>query len=74
MTQARCERTNKFPYQYPGYSPFLSLDVDDMDTAVAICAQMGANLDGPVRYPAHGKDATLRALDGHMIGLYKPTT
>mmetsp|Transcript_27021 Transcript_27021/g.48757 ORF Transcript_27021/g.48757 Transcript_27021/m.48757 type:complete len:142 (-) Transcript_27021:266-691(-) len=57
-----------------GYSPFLSFDVDDMDTTVARCAQMGANLDGPIQYPAHGKVAALRAPDGHMIGLYEPTT
>lgn len=55
-----------------GYSPFLSFDVDDMDQTVARCAQMGAHLDGPIQYPAHGKVATLRAPDGHMIGLYEP--
>lgn len=57
-----------------GYSPFLNFDVDDMDTTVAQCVQMGANLDGPIQYPAHGKVAALRAPDGHMIGLYEPTT
>mmetsp|Transcript_28210 Transcript_28210/g.60108 ORF Transcript_28210/g.60108 Transcript_28210/m.60108 type:complete len:136 (-) Transcript_28210:465-872(-) len=56
-----------------GYSPFLSFDVDDMDMTVARCVQMGANLDGPIQYPAHGKVAALRAPDGHMIGLYEPT-
>jgi catechol 2,3-dioxygenase-like lactoylglutathione lyase family enzyme len=55
-----------------GYSPFLSFDVDDMDGTVARCAQMGAHLDGPIQYPAHGKVATLRAPDGQMIGLYEP--
>ena len=55
-----------------GYSPFLSFDVDDMDSTVARCVQMGANLDGPIQYPAHGKVAALRAPDGHMIGLYQP--
>lgn len=55
-----------------GYSPFLSFDVDDMDSTVARCVQMGANLDGPIQYPAHGKVAALRAPDGHMIGLYEP--
>ena len=57
-----------------GYSPFLSFDVDDMDMTVARSVQMGANLDGPIQYPAHGKVAALRAPDGHMIGLYEPTT
>ncbi|KAL9180088.1 hypothetical protein ACHAXT_008058 [Thalassiosira profunda] len=56
-----------------GYSPFLNFDVDDMDMTVARCVQMGANLDGPIQYPAHGKVAALRAPDGHMIGLYEPT-
>ncbi len=55
-----------------GYGPFLSFDVDDMDGTVARCAQMGAHLDGPIQYPAHGKIATLRAPDGLMIGLYEP--
>eukprot|EP00553_Chaetoceros_curvisetus_P009445 CAMPEP_0204625486 /NCGR_PEP_ID=MMETSP0717-20131115/11241_1 /ASSEMBLY_ACC=CAM_ASM_000666 /TAXON_ID=230516 /ORGANISM="Chaetoceros curvisetus" /LENGTH=141 /DNA_ID=CAMNT_0051641195 /DNA_START=35 /DNA_END=460 /DNA_ORIENTATION=- len=55
-----------------GYSPFLSFDVDDMDSTVARCAQMGGHLDGPLQYPANGKVATLRAPDGHMIGLYEP--
>lgn len=55
-----------------GYSPFLSFDVDDMDGAVARCAQLGGKLDGPIQYPAHGKVAALRAPDGHMISLYEP--
>ena len=55
-----------------GYSPFLSFDVDDMDSTVARCVQMGAHLDGPIQFPAHGKVAALRAPDGHMIGLYEP--
>ena len=55
-----------------GYSPFLNFDVDDMDSTVARCVQMGASLDGPIQYPAHGKVAALRAPDGHMIGLYEP--
>jgi catechol 2,3-dioxygenase-like lactoylglutathione lyase family enzyme len=57
-----------------GYSPFLSFDVDDMDMTVLRCIQMGANLDGPIQYPAHGKVAAIRAPDGHMIGLYEPST
>ena len=56
-----------------GYSPILSFDVDDLDTVIAKCAQMGANLDGPIQYPAHGKIAALRSPDGHMIGLYEPS-
>lgn len=33
---------------------------------------MGAHLDGPIQYPAHGKVASLRSPDGHMIGIYEP--
>ena len=57
-----------------GYSPFLNFNVDDMDMIVARCVQMGANLDGPIQYPAMGKVAALRTPDGNMIGLYEPTT
>lgn len=60
-------------YLCVGYSPFLNFDVDNMDSIVARCIQLGANLDGPIQYPAHGKVAALRAPDGHMIGLYEPT-
>lgn len=55
-----------------GYSPILSFEVNDMDSVVAKCAQMGGHLDGPIQYPAHGKVAALRAPCGHMIGLYEP--
>jgi catechol 2,3-dioxygenase-like lactoylglutathione lyase family enzyme len=55
-----------------GYSPMLSFEVEDMDMTVSSCAQMGAHLDGPIQYPAHGKVAALRTPDGHMIGLYEP--
>lgn len=54
-----------------GYSPMLSFEVPDMDSVVARCAQMGAHLDGPIQYPAHGKVAAMRTPDGHMIGLYE---
>ena len=55
-----------------GYSPLLNFEVNDMDTTIAKCVQMGGHLDGPIQYPAHGKVAALRAPDGHMIGLYEP--
>lgn len=55
-----------------GYSPILSFEVDDMDSVVSRCAQMGGHLDGPIQYPAHGKVAALRAPGGQMIGLYEP--
>jgi hypothetical protein len=57
-----------------GYSPLLVFEVarDTLDTTVASCLQAGAHLDGPLQYPAHGKIATMRTPDGHMIGLYEP--
>lgn len=55
------------------YSPLLTFEVDQMDAIVAKCAQMGAHFDGPIQYPAHGKVASLRTPDGHMIGLYEPS-
>lgn len=38
-----------------GYSPFLCFDVADMDSTVVRLLQMGAALDGPIKYPAYGK-------------------
>ena len=34
--------------------------------------QLGSILDGPIKFPAHGKFAALKTADGHMIGLYEP--
>lgn len=56
-----------------GYSPLLQFQVQDMDSVIARCVQMGGHLDGPIQYPAHGKIAVLRSPgDGHMIGIYEP--
>lgn len=56
-----------------GYSPLLQFQVDNMDHVIATCVQLGAQLDGPIQYPAHGKMAALRSPgDGHMIGIYEP--
>ena len=38
-----------------GYSPFVHFDVDDMDSTIVRCLTLGAQLDGPIKYPAHGK-------------------
>jgi catechol 2,3-dioxygenase-like lactoylglutathione lyase family enzyme len=54
------------------YSPLLTFEVNDFDRIIQKCAQMGAHLDGPIQYPAHGKVASLRSPDGHMIGIYEP--
>lgn len=55
------------------YSPILTFEVQNMDQVVSTCVQMGGHLDGPIQYPAHGKVASLRSPDGHMIGLYEPS-
>jgi catechol 2,3-dioxygenase-like lactoylglutathione lyase family enzyme len=54
------------------YSPLLTFEVNDFDSIIQKCAQMGAHLDGPIQYPAHGKVASLRSPDGHMLGIYEP--
>lgn len=56
-----------------GYSPFLSFNVDDMDSTVVRLLSMGAELDGPIKYPPQGKVAAVRCLDGHMLGLFEPS-
>jgi predicted enzyme related to lactoylglutathione lyase len=48
------------------------LQVHDLDSVVAAAVQAGAHLDGPIQYPAHGKIASLRTPDGHMVGLHEP--
>lgn len=52
-----------------GYSPLLHFTVDDVDETVKQLVLRGASLDGPVKHPAQGKTASLRAPDGHMLGL-----
>lgn len=56
-----------------GYSPLLNFTIGDMDQTIVQCMQLGAHLDGPIQYPAHGKIAAIRSPDGHMIGLYEPS-
>jgi hypothetical protein len=55
----------------PGYSPFLTFQVDDMDSAIPRLLGLGAVLDGAVIYNAYGKTAAVRTPDGHMLGLYE---
>ncbi|GAQ85263.1 hypothetical protein KFL_002260190 [Klebsormidium nitens] len=55
-----------------GYSPFLHFDVDDLDGTVQRLLSLGAFLDGPIKYPTHGKVAAMRGPDGHMLGLHEP--
>ncbi|KAK9904314.1 hypothetical protein WJX75_009019 [Coccomyxa subellipsoidea] len=55
-----------------GYSPFLSFEVADLQDSVQRLLQLGATLDGPIKYPARGKVAVLRGPDGHMLSLFEP--
>ena len=42
-----------------------------MDSSITSLLQLGATLDGPIKYPPFGKVAAVRSPDGHMIGLYE---
>ena len=42
-----------------------------MDHAISTAIQAGSTLDGPIKYPVHGKFAALKTFDGHMVGLYE---
>lgn len=42
-----------------------------MDVTVPKLMQLGAALDGPIRYEAYGKIAAVRSPDGHMVGLFE---
>jgi hypothetical protein len=55
----------------PGYSPFLTFQIDDMDSAIPRLLGLGAVLDGAVIYNAYGRTAAVRTPDGHMLGLYE---
>jgi hypothetical protein len=57
-----------------GYTPILNFDVTDMDQSIMIAMEMGAMLDGAIKYKAYGKVAALRTPDGHMIGLFEPAS
>lgn len=55
-----------------GYSPMITFEINNLPETVSRCLQLGAHLDGPIQFPAHGSVAALRTPDGHMIGLYEP--
>ena len=38
-----------------GYTPFVNFTVDDLDSTMMRLVLQGASLDGPVKYPVHGK-------------------
>ena len=56
-----------------GYSPLVHFVIKSgVDETIHQLIEMGASLDGQILYEAHGRSATLRTPDGHMIGLYQP--
>ena len=61
-------------YCTTGYTPFLSFNVIDLQQTVSNMLQLGATLDGPIKYPGSGKVAAVRAPDGQMLSLYEPDT
>lgn len=42
-----------------------------MDQTVPKLMQLGAALDGSIRYEPYGKIAAVRSPDGHMLGLFE---
>ena len=56
-----------------GYSPMLCFNVGNMEHAITEAITQGSTLDGPIKYPVHGKFAALKTFDGHMVGLYEQT-
>ncbi|CAA7058539.1 unnamed protein product [Microthlaspi erraticum] len=56
-----------------GYSSLLSFTVTDINTTISKLMELGAELDGSIKYEVHGKVASVRCLDGHVLGLYEPS-
>ncbi|KAG6602695.1 hypothetical protein SDJN03_07928, partial [Cucurbita argyrosperma subsp. sororia] len=65
-------QSNDHIVQQKGYSSLLSFTVTDINSTVTKLMAMGAELDGPIKYEIHGKVASMRCIDGHMLGLYEP--
>lgn len=42
-----------------------------MDQTIPKLMQLGAALDGAIRYEPYGKIAAVRSPDGHMLGLFE---
>ena len=55
-----------------GYSPILTFSISDMSSTIMKSLEIGCTLDGAIQYAAHGKVATIRSPDGHMISFYEP--
>ncbi|KAL0555871.1 hypothetical protein IC582_004372 [Cucumis melo] len=65
-------QSNDHIVQQKGYSSLLSFTVTDINSTVTKLMAMGAELDGSIKYEIHGKVASMRCIDGHMLGLYEP--
>ena len=59
--------------QAAGYHPQLLLEVAAFDALLYRLLAAGGRLDGPVKHPAFGKVASLRSVDGAMLGLLEKT-
>lgn len=59
-----------------GYTPQLVFDVerDTLDALLHRLCGVGAHLDGPVKYAAYGKLASVRSVDGVIVGLFERAT
>lgn len=57
-----------------GYSPIIQIDVEDLDAVIARVLMQGGRLDGAISHHVHGKAASVRSPDGHMVGLFEPNT
>ena len=51
-------------------SPTLVFTVQDLDSCVPLCIQNGATMSSTIKFPAHGKVATVE-VEGVKIGLYE---
>jgi hypothetical protein len=58
-------------YLTTGYSPFLSLEVPNVQNTVQRLISMGAEMDGPIRFGTSGRIAAVRNPDGHMMSLFE---
>eukprot|EP00762_Andalucia_godoyi_P000537 ANDGO_05319.mRNA.1 hypothetical protein len=65
------------PLSCPLYSPFLSFNVrgkNEFDSMLVRMLSAGAALEGPVKFPAHGRVAALRSPDGHLVSIHEPAS
>lgn len=54
------------------YSPIIHFHVSDVNARVNAALELGATLDGSIKYEPHGVVACVRSPDGVTIGFYEP--